>query len=442
MNSDRLLNLFPKPMTTNRRHFLKLAASSPLFLSTACTSNLNKNFTAHIVIIGGGFAGATAAKTIKLLAPDLKVTLIEKNRHYFTCPASNWVLGGFKTVDSLAIDYHQLSSRYSIHVIHDSAIDIDPVKQSIQLQQGRTLNYDRLIVSPGIDFNWQMIEGYHPGFENIIPHAWQAGEQTRLLQQQLLTMPDNGLIILSIPENSYRCPPGPYERASLIAWYCKRHKPKTKIILLDHKRAFSKQTLFEQAWRKHYGYGENGMIEWHSIIDNPVKSIDAKNKVLETDFGDRFKADVINYIPPQCAGLIAQKSGLTDESGWCLVNPLTSESKLQPNIHVIGDAAEMTPLPKSAFAANSQAQACAFAVVSLIKDLPLADPLWMNTCYSLITDDQAISVALVYTLNNKGAIEQVKGAGGVSQDTRTEALQMEAKFARHWYDAIIQQSFN
>lgn len=427
-------------MRNNRRHFLMLAASSPLLLTAGCQSRPKNTGKAHVVIIGGGFAGATAAKTIKQLAPTIDVSLIEKKPHYVTCPASNWVLGGFKAMHSLAVSYQQLADRYAVNVMHDTATLIDPQKQTVQLMQGTCLHYDRLIVSPGISFKKHSIDDI-PGLETTMPHAWHGGEQIRLLQSQVKAMPENGRIIICIPGNPYRCPPGPYERASLLAWYCQHYKPKAKIILLDQKRAFSKQALFEQAWRKHYGYGENGMIEWHSITDNPIVNINTEKKHLHTDFGDTFKADVINYIPVQQAGSIAHSTGLVDESGWCPVNALTSESQLQANIHVIGDAARMEPLPKSAFAANSQAKTCAFAVISLLNDQPLLNPLWMNTCYSLVSQHQAISVAMVYKTDASGNVVHVEGAGGVSRHTDKYSLQREAHYARNWYQSIILDSF-
>jgi len=426
----------------SRRQFIKLTSSTAGLLVSGCQTKLIKSTSAHVVVIGGGFGGATAAKTIKKLDPSIRVTLIEPKSHYITCPGSNWVLAGFRSLKSLAVSYQQLSKKYDIKLIHDKVTFINPDKRSVTLSTGNTINYDRLIVSPGIDFRWDAIEGHNQSSTDLIPHAWKAGTQTEILNKQLQNMPDGGKVIICAPPNPFRCPPGPYERASLIAHYLKQYKPKSKIIILDAKTQFSKQSLFMEGWRKHYGFGgNNSLIEWHSIPDNPVVKIDVKNKRLETDFGDIFNADVLNYIPAQKAAYIAQSSGLCDDSGWCPVNHKTSESTIHPNIHVIGDASIQSPIPKSAFAANAEAKVCAFAVVSLLKEIDMIDPVWINTCYSLITADQGISVAMVYKLNPQGKITKVKGAGGITPNSNKETLSLEANYAKQWLPNIISDSF-
>jgi len=426
----------------SRRQFIKLTSSTAGLLVSGCQTKLIKSTSAHVVVIGGGFGGATAAKTIKKLDPSIRVTLIEPKSHYVTCPGSNWVLAGFKSLKSLAVSYQQLSKKYDIKLIHDKVTFINPDKRSVTLSTGNTINYDRLIVSPGIDFRWDAIDGHNQSSTDLIPHAWKAGVQTEILNNQLQNMPDGGKVIICAPPNPFRCPPGPYERASLIAHYLKRYKPKSKIIILDAKTQFSKQSLFMEGWRKHYGFGSsNSLIEWHSIPDNPVVKIDIKNKRVETDFGDIFNADVLNYIPAQKAAHIAQSSGLCNDSGWCPVNHKTSESTLYQNIHVIGDASIQSPIPKSAFAANAEAKVCAFAVISLLKEIDMIDPVWINTCYSLITADQGISVAMVYKLNPQGKITKVKGAGGITPNSKEETLSLEANYAKQWLPNIIGDSF-
>jgi sulfide dehydrogenase [flavocytochrome c] flavoprotein subunit len=256
-------------------------------------------------------------------------------------------------------------------------------------------------------------------------------------------MRNGGTVIICAPPNPFKCPPGPYERASMIAHYLKKHKPKSKILILDPKSQFSKQSLFIEGWKKHYGYGtDNSMIEWHSIPDNPVVRIDVKNKSVETDFGDSFKADVLNYIPVQKAGNIAQTSGLCDDSGWCPVSYRSSVSALHPDIHVIGDASAQSPMPKSAFAANSEAKVCAFAVVSLLNQRDILEPAWINTCYSLITPNHGISVAMVYKLDSQGKLIKVKGAGGITQNSEPKSLNHEAHHAKKWFDSITLDSFS
>ena len=427
----------------SRRQFIKVAASSTgLFISACHNKHPKSSATAKVVIIGGGFGGATAAKMLKTLDPTIQVTLIEPKPHYISCPASNWVLAGLTSVQSLYFSYKTLADDYDINVIQQFVTAIDPDKHLVICSDQQKIHYDRLIVAPGIDFRWDIIEGHNETTSHLIPHAWKAGAQTTLLHNQLKAMPDGGTVAICAPPNPFRCPPGPYERASMIAHYLKQHKPKSKIIILDPKSTFSKQNLFIEGWKKHYGYGsKQSMIEWHSIADNPIIKIDIKNKVLETDFGDKFKADVINYIPAQKAGKIAHTATLCDESGWCPVSHKTSESTLHPNIHIIGDASIHNPLPKSAFAANAEAKTCAFAIAALLNNIEIPEPTWINTCYSLITADQGISIAMVYKLNLEGQIIKVEGAGGVTKNTNQQSLALEAEFARKWFASITADSF-
>ena len=430
-------------MQYNRRQFIRQIAAGSSLLLTGCSGlQVKKSYSAHVVVVGGGFAGATAAKTIRQLDNMVKVTLIEPKSRYVTCPGSNWVLAGLTSLDSIRFSYQRLSTTYGIDVIAEQVESVDAEKQTLVLANQDQINYDRLIMAPGIDFNWDSIDGYSAEAANQIPHAWQAGRQTEILRQQIHAMPDNGLIVISAPANPFRCPPGPYERASLLAYYCQRHKPRAKILILDHKRGFSKQALFMQGWRRNYGYGtEQSLIEWQSITDNPVIAVSVKDKTLLTDFGDQIKADVLNIIPAQKAGQIAASSGLTDNSGWCPVQPDTAESTLRDKIHVIGDAAIYPGIPKSAFAANSEAKACAMAVVHLLKDKQPPEPVWINTCFSLLTPQQGISVAMVYKLNQQQQIYKVKGAGGVSSRTDSQSLHREAQIARNWYKSITQDVF-
>ena len=425
-----------------RRGFIKTMGGSAGLAISGCQINASKLASlAHVVIIGGGFGGVTAAKYIRKLDASIRVTLIEPKTEYTTCPASNWVLGGIRDIQSLRHNYDSLTKNYGVHVVHQHVTSIDPEMQSVRLGDSEMISYDRLVVSPGIDFRWDMIEGHDESSTHLIPHAWKAGEQTVILANQLKAMRDGGTVVICAPPNPFKCPPGPYERASMMAHYLKQYKPKSKILILDPKTQFAKQDLFIEGWKKHYGFGtDNSMIEWQSIPDNPIIRIDVKNKIIETDFGDQIKADVINYIPAQKAAMIAEKSGLCDSTGWCPVDHKTSESMLHPNIHVIGDAAQYSPLPKSAFAANSEAKICAFAIVNLLNGREIVEPTWVNTCYSLITEQQGISVSMVYKLD-KGRAAKVTGAGGVTQQTDEQSLSLEAKYAKQWIESITRDSF-
>ena len=429
-------------MTLSRRNFCKIAAGSAGLFLPGCQNLKLRKSSPHVVVVGGGFGGATAAKYIRKLDARIKVTLIEPKTDYITCPASNWVLGGIRSLPALKFSYRSLSDNYDINVIGDLVTAIDPVKHTVTLSDGNHIHYDRLVLSPGIDFRWQSIEDYDQQATKSIAHAWTAGTQTELLNKQLHTMPDGGTVIICAPPNPYRCPPGPYERASMIAHYLTRYKPRSKILILDPKSKFSKQSLFIKGWQMHYRYGtENSMIEWLSIPDNPVTQVDIKTKTVETDFGDRYQADVLNIIPPQKAGAIAHRAGVTDASGWCPVDHRSGESTIHTDIHIIGDAAIYKPLPKSAFAANSEAKICAFAVVSLLNYQELVDPTWINTCYSLVAPNHGISVAMVYKLNKAGLVIKVKGAGGVTPDSDKNTVYKEAQMAHHWYENITDDTF-
>ncbi len=396
-----------------------------------------------MVVVGGGFGGATAAKTLRLLDDTIRVTLIEPKARYITCPGSNWLFAGLTDLSQLSVDYRQLQQRHGIDIVNDSVAAIERERRQVVLSSGSTLAYDRLILAPGIAMRWDAIEGYDAAAAERFPHAWQAGPQTVLLAEQLKAMRPGGSLLMVVPADPYRCPPGPYERASMMAYWLKQHNPRGKIIILDHKRSFSKQALFEAGWKQYYGYGAaSSLIEWHCLADNPVLRFDANAKTVVTDFGDRFSGDVVNIIPPQTASALALNSGLADASGWCPVEALTSLSRFDPAIHVIGDAAQFAPIPKSAFAANSEAKACAMAVAALLAGREPAAPTWLNTCYSLVAPEHGISVAGVYALDEQQAVAAVKGAGGVSGDLSVEALRLESKFAGSAYRRLIDNCFS
>jgi len=387
----------------------------------------------RVVVIGGGFGGATCAKYLRRLSTDIEVTLVERDSKFMTCPFSNAVLGGLYDMDFITHDYKALRDTYGVKVVHDSAVDIDPDAKKVRLAGGSSLRYDRLVVSPGIDLRWDAIEGYNEAASATMPHAWKAGEQTTILRRQLEAMPDGGVVIIAPPANPFRCPPGPYERASLIAHYLKNNKPRSKILIFDAKPKFSKQPLFEQGWQELYP----GMIEWISESDGgAIDGVDVKAMAVNPTFGDPQQADVINVIPPQKAGVIAEVAGLTNDGGWCPIDQRTFESRVQKHVHVIGDAAIANPMPKSGFAASSQGKVCATAIVASLSGQDMPEPSYVNTCYSLVGPDYGISVAAVYRLGDDG-IAGVEGAGGVSPKDADAAFRLtESRYAVGWYQSI------
>jgi sulfide dehydrogenase [flavocytochrome c] flavoprotein subunit len=387
----------------------------------------------RVVVIGGGFGGATCAKYLRRLSTDIEVTLVERDSKFMTCPFSNAVLGGLYDMNFITHDYSALRNEYGVRIVHDSAVDIDPDAKKVRLAGGSALKYDRLVVSPGIDLRWDAIEGYNKAASTTMPHAWKAGEQTTILRKQLEAMSDGGVVIIAAPPNPFRCPPGPYERASLIAHYLKHNKPRSKILIFDAKPKFSKQPLFEQGWRALYP----GMIEWISEPEGgAIDGVDIKAMAIRPTFAEPQQGDVVNVIPPQKAGAIAEVAGLTDDSGWCPIDQRTFESRVQKHIHVIGDAAIANPMPKSGFAASSQGKVCATAIVAGLSGQDMPEPSYVNTCYSLVGPDYGISVAAVYRLGDDG-IAGVEGAGGVSpKDADSDFRLAESRYAVGWYQSI------
>lgn len=424
---------------SSRRQFIKAAglagASASLPLSSAFASN-HGGTKARVVIVGGGTGGATAARYIKWLDAAIDVTLIDASPTHHTCYFSNLVIGGLRSLESIEHRFDKLKAR-GVNVINQKATAIDTAKQTVTTADGKSHKYDRLIVSPGIDFR-DNIEGYNTAAHDIMPHAWKAGPQTALLRKQLEAMPNGGVVVLAAPPNPFRCPPGPYERTSLIANYLKQHKPKSKIMVLDAKDKFSKQGLFMQGWKEHYGYGtDKALIEWVPAADTNggVKRVDTKNMTVHTEF-DAIKGAVINVVPAQRAADIAVKAGLTDDSGWCPVDRKSFESTIAKNVHVIGDASIATTMPKSGYSANSQAKATALAIVELLNGREPGAPSYINTCYSLLTADQAISVAAVYEVAADGVIK-AKSAGLTPMDATKEAKAREVEYAKSWYNNLV-----
>ena len=425
-----------------RRNFLKLAGGATA-VGLIGMPYLSFGAGKKVVVIGGGSGGATAAKYLKLADPSIDVTLIETNTQYHTCFMSNEVLSGDRSLPSIAFGYDRLRKR-GINVVHDTVTMIDATKRTVSTQGGKTFAYDRAIVSPGIDFKWEAIQGYSAEVAEKIPHAWKAGPQTALLRKQLVAMKNGGTVIIAPPADPFRCPPGPYERASQIAHYLKQHKPKSRILILDAKDSFSKKGLFEQGWTKLYGYGtDKSMIKWVSkSADGAVLRVDPGKMMV---FGDvqEHHGDVINIIPPQKAGKIAFAAGLVKDKGWCPVDVLTFESKIHKGVHVIGDAALATEMPKSGYSANSQAKAVADAVAALLRGSDVPTPAHANTCYSVIGKDYGISVSFTYKVNPaENKISPVKDAGGLTPMTASaDDLKRESVYAHSWFRNITEDMF-
>ena len=431
-------------MTTfSRRDFIKLTATAAAVVGfPAIALGAGKK----VVVVGGGSGGATAAKYIRKLDPSVEVTLIEQNKNYFTCYMSNEVLSGVRGMDDIMHGYDGLA-KHGVKVVIDTVTAIDPVAKKISTQGGETFAYDRAVLSPGIDFKWDSIEGYDATVAEKIPHAYQAGPQTVTLRKQLQAMQDGGTVIIAPPTNPFRCPPGPYERASQIAMYLQAKKPKSKIIILDPKPKFSKFDLFKQGWTDLYGFGTaNSLIEWHGTTKdeaNGVAEVNADEMTVTTGSLNSVKGDVINIIPAQQAGKVAYMADVND-GDWCPVDKKTFESTKHKDIHVIGDASIASEMPKSGYSANSQAKVCAAAVVAMLGGMKDGGtPSYINTCYSIIGKDYAVSIAAVYRLNEeKNLIAPVEGSGGTTpMDASAEARRREVEYAHSWYNNITADIF-
>jgi NADPH-dependent 2,4-dienoyl-CoA reductase/sulfur reductase-like enzyme len=390
----------------------------------------------RVVIVGGGYGGASVARAIRKIDPRIRVTLVERNAEFVSCPQSNAVIGGLRNIASITFSYDAVRSA-GVEVIQGEATVIDPTSREVRLRDGATLSYDRLVLSPGIQLRWDAISGYGEAAAEVMPHAWLAGSQTLLLRRQLEAMEDGGLVVLTVPDNPYRCPPGPYERASMIAYYLSRFKQRSKVMILDAKDSFSKQPLFEEAWGRLYP----GMIEWvpGSIVGKTI-TVDPATRLVRTDF-DEFKPAVVNIIPPQRAGQIAISLGLDEGKGFCRVDARTFESKVAPGVHIIGDAIIAGGMPKSGFSANSQAKVCARAVVALLRGKPVEETILLNTCYSVAAPGYGFSIAGAYRQTDDGLLS-VEGSGGISPLAASpDFRRAEADYAESWFVNITAEMF-
>lgn len=425
-----------------RRAFSSLALTGVATL--AAPAVLRAQTRGRLVVIGGGFGGASAARFARINYPQVDVTLIEPQAKFITCPYGNLLLEGSRTLGEITHSYDGLKAR-GVRIVQDWADGIDATAKTVRLRGGQTIAYDKLILSPGIAIKWGALPGYDEAAAEVFPHAWipAGGQQTTLLRKQLEALPDGGVVGLAIPANPFRCPPGPYERISLIASYLKKAKPRAKILALDAKEAFSKQGLFQDAWAELYP----GLIEWvPGNKDGKVVRVDPKEKTFESEFGTKHKVDVGNVIPPQSAAKIAIDAGLTNETGWVPVNPRTFEAAKAQHIHVIGDANIGQPMPKSGFIANSTSKTAVAAALALLEGKnPPADPIYFNTCYSHVGDNYGISVVGVFRPGETGFVE-TPNSGGVSPRgplaEKREQRKLEAVYADAWYASITQDAFS
>lgn len=429
-------------MNISRRSFAALAGATSLTLATPAL--LRAQSAGRLVVIGGGFGGASAARYARMAFPDVDVTLVEPQTSFVTCPYGNLILGGKRVLSDITHSYDGLRAR-GVNVIHDRAQDIDADGHRVTLANSEELEYDKLIVSPGIGFRWDAIEGYDEAAAEVFPHAWTGGDGSQItnLRQQIEEMPQGGVVGLSIPGNPFRCPPGPYERISMIAHYLKQANPTAKIMAFDSKDAFSKQGLFQDAWEELYG----DMIEWvPGNADGKIVRVDAENKVFFSEFGEEHRVDVGNVIPPQMAASLAHDAGLVNDSGWVPVDQTTFESAVARDVHVIGDANIASPMPKSGYIANSTAKtAVAAALSDLTGSGAPSDPVYFNTCYSHAGEDYSFSVVGVFRPDG-GEIVETPDSGGTSArgplTELAETRRLEAGYADAWYDSITDDMFS
>ena len=420
-----------------RRAALKLIAAAAAIgeLAGVRPARPGSSTRARVVVIGGGFAGAACASHLCTLNPALEVELIDPDGDYVTCPMSNGALVGLRTLESLTVTRSGLERR-GVRVIRDRVASIDATRRSVRLSHGPSRSYERLVFAAGIRFLWGKPQGYTETAAKALPHAWQAGEQTRILASQLGRLRAGGVVAISVPAGPMRCPPGPFERASLIADYLKRRDPRAKVLIFDANNRFPKQDVFTDAWREFYP----GMIEWIPVLDGgEIERVDPAAMTLYTSHG-AVRADVINIIPSQAPAQLAVESGLASDHGWCPVDPDGFESALVPNVHVIGDACIADPMPKAASSANAQAKRCARAIARALGGLGTpAEPL-ESVCYSLLAPDRALSIHARFDVAD-GTLRTADAAPPGAASAAPAASAAEAHAAAVWYGDIVADSF-
>jgi sulfide dehydrogenase [flavocytochrome c] flavoprotein subunit len=432
-------------MTLDRRSFIKILGSASGVALAGCAGapsvssgsagEIMAKTGRRVVVIGGGYGGSIAAKYVRMLDSSIEVVMIERNKQFISCPFSNFYIAGITNdMNALTINYDKLAANHGVKMVYAEVTAIDPAAKTVVTSAG-TLAYDRLIVSPGIDFRTEEIEGYNAQTPEIFPHAWKAGAQSTLLRNQLQSMKDGGTVIISMPLTPYRCPPGPYERSCLIANYLKQHKPKSKLILLDaNPDVVSKKPLFTKAWSTYY------KDNFQYIGAKKVTQVNVAGKSVSIEGVEDFKGDVINLIPPQRAADLAVKAGLVgDDKKWCPVDAVSFQSTRHQGIHVIGDAtalpSEGPPMPKSGYSANSQAKVCAQNVVNLMNGKEPVEFSGINVCYSALNEHESVSVANVYAIKG-GKIISVPNSGGISP-ADFSLTKAEHAYAESWLRNIL-----
>lgn len=413
-----------------RREWIKSVAGAGVLAGmVGCATGRGTPASTQVLVVGGGYGGATAAKYIRLFSRNtIDVVLVEPNRSFISCPISNLVIGGVRRMSDITTSYDGLRDRHGITIVHDTVTAIDAARKSVRLANGADIRYDTLVLSPGIDLMFDAVRGLRQAnADGQVLHAWKAGSETEALFRQLQAMPDGGVFALAIPEAPYRCPPGPYERASLVAAYMKKNKPRSKVLVVDaNQDVTSKGPLFKKAWADLYP----GMLEYRG--QHKLVAVDAQARTLRFDFQDPLKADVLNVIPPMRAGALAVQSGLANANArWCLVDFLNFESTAAPGIHVLGDSIQTAPgMPKSGHMANNQAKVAAAAIVARYKGLQVnTHPMLTNTCYSFVSPTESIHVASVHEyVAGEKTFKSVAGSGGVSA-ARSE---LEAQYTMAW----------
>lgn len=418
-----------------RRDFLRLTALASAAATTRAEASVAPKRAARVIVAGGGFAGSCCALALRRLDPRIEVTLIDADDRYVTCPMSNEALVGWRTIASLSVDRAGLA-RAGVRFLRDRVVAVDAEARRVRTAGGTALAYDRLVVAPGIRFLWGTPEGYDESAAAIVPHAWNAGRQTELLAARLRAMDDGGVVAISVPSGLMRCPPGPYERASLIAGFLKQHKPRSKILIFDANNHFPRQDVFTAAWKEHYG----NIVEWISVVDGgAVLRVDTAHSTLHTSNGPQRVA-VANVIPPQAPGELAVTAGLASGHGWCPIDPVTFESRLVSRVHVVGDACIADAMPKSASAACSQALQCAAAIVAAINERELPAPTFESVCYSMLAPNDALSIRGRFEVSEREIRAASAPAGTASDATRASGSDEVAR-ADEWYREIRRTAF-
>jgi sulfide dehydrogenase [flavocytochrome c] flavoprotein chain len=423
-------------LTATRRHVVRGFAAAAISSVFPCPSHAQSG--ARVIVIGGGFGGASCARALRKIDPKLRVTLIEPNRIFTACPFSNEVIAGLRDIGAQQFGYDKIAAT-GVTVIAQAAARVDPQGRTVGLADGTSLPYDRLVLSPGIDLRFDALPGYDEATTAKMPHAWKAGEQTSLLRRQIEAMEDGGVVAIAVPATPYRCPPAPYERASLIAHYLKARKPRSKVLILDAKDTIPQQQLFEHAWKTFYP----GLVERISLSQGGrLVSVEAATNTLVTEFGD-YAPQVANVIPPQKAGNIAKLAGAADRTGWCPIDPTTFASKLVPNIHVIGDAIIGGSVPKSASAAHAEGSVCAAIVASLIAGKPPESPTFEGICYNTVAPGYGFFMSGSYHPRDDLFAEIVGSSftSPLNGSGLDEVRKREADQAQAWFKRITVETF-